>query len=74
LRKYHHAPGPALRTRVSSRLARHFYAAPLQLPGTNPMVSFTFDDVPKSAVTVGAPMLEEYDARGAFQVAGGLVD
>jgi len=25
------------------------------------MVSFTFDDVPKSAATVGAPMLEEYN-------------
>ena len=38
------------------------------------MVSFTFDDVPKSAATVGAPMLEEYGARGTFYVAGGLVD
>ena len=38
------------------------------------MVSFTFDDVPKSAATVGAPMLEQYDARGTFYVAGGLMD
>lgn len=38
------------------------------------MVSFTFDDVPKSAATVGAPILEEYNARGTFYVAGGLVD
>ena len=38
------------------------------------MVSFTFDDTPKSAATVGAPILEEYDARGTFYVAGGLVD
>jgi hypothetical protein len=38
------------------------------------MVSFTFDDVPKSAATVGAPILEAYNARGTFYVAGGLVD
>jgi len=37
------------------------------------MVSFTFDDVPKSAATLGASMLEEYDARGTFYVASGLV-
>ncbi len=64
----------ALRERVSNRLARHFCAAPFQLSGTGPMVSFTFDDVPKSAATVGAPIIEEYNARGTFYVAGGLVD
>jgi peptidoglycan/xylan/chitin deacetylase (PgdA/CDA1 family) len=55
-------------------LARHFSAVPLELPNTGPMVSFTFDDVPKSAATVGAPMLEEYDGRGTFYIAGSLVD
>jgi peptidoglycan/xylan/chitin deacetylase (PgdA/CDA1 family) len=55
-------------------LARHLHAAPFQLPGTSPMVSFTFDDVPKSAATVGAPILEEYNARGTFYVSGALVD
>ena len=38
------------------------------------MVSFTFDDVPKSAVANGAPILEEYGARGTFYISGGLVD
>jgi peptidoglycan/xylan/chitin deacetylase (PgdA/CDA1 family) len=38
------------------------------------MVSFTFDDAPKSAATIGAPILEEYDARGTFYISGGLVD
>src|SRR3979411_1004447 len=64
----------ALRARVSNRLARHLRAAPFRLRNTSPMVSFTFDDVPKSAATVGAPILEEYDARGTFYVSGGLVD
>ncbi len=38
------------------------------------MVSFTFDDTPKSAAAVGVPILEAYDARATFYVAGGLVD
>ncbi len=37
------------------------------------MVSFTFDDVPKSAATVGAPILEEYGGRATFYIAGSLV-
>jgi peptidoglycan/xylan/chitin deacetylase (PgdA/CDA1 family) len=69
-----HPAWPALRARVSNRLARHFRAAPFLLNGTGPMVSFTFDDVPKSAATAGAPILEEYGARGTFYIAGGLVD
>jgi len=69
-----HGGWSALRARVSNRLAQHLGAAPFQLPDTGPMVSFTFDDVPKSAATVGAPMLEQYDARGTFYVAGGLMD
>ena len=69
------SPGwSALRTRVSNRLARHFGAAPFKLSGSGPMVSFTFDDIPKSAASVGAPLLEEYDARGTFYVSGALVD
>jgi peptidoglycan/xylan/chitin deacetylase (PgdA/CDA1 family) len=64
----------ALKARVSNRLARHLYIAPLRLPGTSPMVSFTFDDVPESAATVGAAILEESNARGTFYISGGLVD
>jgi peptidoglycan/xylan/chitin deacetylase (PgdA/CDA1 family) len=69
-----HPGWSALKARISNRLARHIRTAPFRLPGTNPMVSFTFDDVPKSAATVGAPILEEYDARGTFYISGGLVD
>jgi len=62
------------KARVSNRLARHLFAAPLQLNGTQPMVSFTFDDIPVSAATVGAPMLEDYGGRGTFYIAGSLVN
>ena len=64
----------ALRARVSNRLARHLRAAPFRLHNTSPMVSFTFDDIPKTAATVGASIVEEYNARGTFYVSGGLVD
>jgi peptidoglycan/xylan/chitin deacetylase (PgdA/CDA1 family) len=63
-----------LRARISNRLARHLFAAPMQLKSGQPMVSFTFDDIPMSAATVGAPMLEDYGGRGTFYVAGGLVN
>jgi peptidoglycan/xylan/chitin deacetylase (PgdA/CDA1 family) len=36
------------------------------------VVSFTFDDVPRSAYLRGAPLLEEVDARGTFYVAARL--
>jgi peptidoglycan/xylan/chitin deacetylase (PgdA/CDA1 family) len=68
-----HPGWSALKARVSNRLARHLCTAPFQMPDTRAMVSFTFDDVPKSAATVGAPMLEEYSARGTFYISGGLV-
>src|ERR1700759_3515022 len=63
----------ALRARVGNRLVRHFGTVPFRMRNKRPMVSFTFDDVPKTAATVGAPLLEEYDARGTFYIAGDLV-
>ncbi len=59
--------------RLSHRLAMHFGVAPLRLAGDQPVVSFTFDDVPRSAATLGAEILEDHGARGTFYVAGGLV-
>src|SRR3954453_1915913 len=64
----------ALKARVSNRLARDFFGTPLHLPADQPMVSFTFDDVPESAATIGAPMLEQQGGRGTFYVSGGLVN
>jgi peptidoglycan/xylan/chitin deacetylase (PgdA/CDA1 family) len=63
----------AFAARVSNRLARHFFAVPHRLPANNPMVSYTFDDIPDSAANVGAPMLEQFGGRGTFYISGGLV-
>ena len=63
-----------VKARLANRLARHLFAAPLKLKSKQPMVSFTFDDIPRSAATIGAPMLEEFGGLGTFYVAGGLVN
>jgi peptidoglycan/xylan/chitin deacetylase (PgdA/CDA1 family) len=69
-----HPVWSSLKARIGNRLARHLRAQPFKLNNDGPMVSFTFDDAPISAATRGAGMLEEYDARGTFYVAGGLAD
>lgn len=69
-----HTTWPEIKARASNRLARHLRAASFRWPNEAPMVSFTFDDVPKSATTVGAAILDDYNARGTFYIAGGLVD
>jgi peptidoglycan/xylan/chitin deacetylase (PgdA/CDA1 family) len=62
------------RAKVGHRLAMHLRVDLFRLRNSMPMVSFTFDDLPKSAVTTGAQMLEANGARGTFYVAGSLVD
>jgi peptidoglycan/xylan/chitin deacetylase (PgdA/CDA1 family) len=64
----------SLKLRINNRLARHLHATPFKLRNERPMVSFTFDDAPVSAATIGARLIEEYTARGTFYVAGGLAD
>jgi peptidoglycan/xylan/chitin deacetylase (PgdA/CDA1 family) len=61
------------RVKVSHRLAMHVQVERFRLRNALPMVTFTFDDLPKSAATVGADILESYGARGTFYVSGGLV-
>jgi peptidoglycan/xylan/chitin deacetylase (PgdA/CDA1 family) len=64
----------SLKASINNRLVRHLRTAPFKLRNAGPMVSFTFDDAPISAATVGATMLETYNARGTFYLSGGLVD
>jgi peptidoglycan/xylan/chitin deacetylase (PgdA/CDA1 family) len=69
-----HPVWSTIKARIGNKLARHLRATPFTLRNNGPMVSFTFDDAPVSAVTRGAAMLEEYHARGTFYVSGGLID
>jgi peptidoglycan/xylan/chitin deacetylase (PgdA/CDA1 family) len=66
-------PMSEARARFSHRMAMHLCVEPFQMRNATPMVSFTFDDVPKSAATVGAAILEAHDAHGTFYVIGSQV-
>src|SRR5579872_3755759 len=58
--------------RVNNRLARHLCTLPFRMRNPYPMVSFTFDDFPESAATVGASLLEQHHAKATFYVSGNL--
>ena len=53
------------KARVGHRLAMHLHVDRFRLRNRTPMVSFTFDDLPKSAVTMGAGLLEALAGLGA---------
>src|SRR5438093_11827398 len=61
------------RAKVGHRLAMHLRVDLFRLRNSTRMVSFTFDDLPKSAVRTGAQMLEAHGARGTLYVSGSLV-
>jgi len=51
-------------------LRRNLFAKERRMRNARPIVTFTFDDFPRSAATRGAPILERYGARGTFYAAG----
>jgi peptidoglycan/xylan/chitin deacetylase (PgdA/CDA1 family) len=57
--------------KASRFLARNLCSKPLVVRTEQPLVSFTFDDVPVSACTTGAAILEKHGIRGTYYVAGG---
>jgi peptidoglycan/xylan/chitin deacetylase (PgdA/CDA1 family) len=50
------------KAKVSHRLAMYLRVDSFRLLNKTPMVSFTFDDIPKSAATTGARLLDEHGA------------
>src|SRR5262249_53443030 len=62
---------PMLRTRELFRsMAWKAVAKTVKMSNRRPVVSFTFDDFPRSAALNGARILERQDARGTFYAAG----
>jgi len=55
----------------SRYLARVVPTKPFRARNSRPIVSFTFDDVPNSALTNGARILDRHGIRGTFYVAPG---
>lgn len=62
----------SLKGKLRRRVARLTHRRPGRLELDGPVVSFTFDDAPDSAVLDGAAILEEAGARGTFYVCAGL--
>lgn len=58
--------------RLSRRAAVAWRTNLVPMHNARPMVSFTFDDVPASAATTGAAILEAQGVRGSYYVCGGL--
>lgn len=63
----------AVATVLRRLLLGRVHRRPARVPGGVRLVSFSFDDAPRSAVTTGAGLLEARGARGTFYVAPGLV-
>lgn len=67
---------PAPIDRFAGRLINKWIRATprriIQVPTHEPIVSFTFDDVPDSALRFGATILESHGVRGTFYISGGL--
>jgi len=61
-----------VRRRFREESAKRIRTRTVRAANPKPMISFTFDDVPVTAATEGAVMLERVGARGTFYVAGAL--
>jgi peptidoglycan/xylan/chitin deacetylase (PgdA/CDA1 family) len=51
----------------------YLHRRPLPINGHGPIVSFTFDDFPRSALHVGGEILSSYGARGTYFASLGLM-
>ena len=58
--------------KFDARLSQIVARAPRVLKTSGPIVSFTFDDIPASALR-GADLLESVGARGTFYIAAGML-
>lgn len=67
-----YSPASGLTGKLRRLAARTLGVAPLEIALEQTLVSFTFDDFPKSAATAGAPLLEAHGWRGTYFAAGGF--
>jgi peptidoglycan/xylan/chitin deacetylase (PgdA/CDA1 family) len=62
-----------LQSRYQRTLSAALFRRPFRLQNRVPLISFTFDDFPRSAVHSGARILKEFGARGTFYASFGLM-
>lgn len=63
-----------LADRIANRLVRALPGPRVGIAPARPVVSFTFDDAPRTSWTHGAPILETAGGRGTYYLAGGLIE
>ncbi|GGZ30593.1 polysaccharide deacetylase family protein [Asticcacaulis endophyticus] len=60
--------------KLRRRASKLIYRKRARLEGLKrPLITFSFDDAPQSALTEGARILEAYDARGTYFISTGLM-
>ena len=59
---------------VRRRMLSQLLSRRVTLGNAGPIVSFSFDDFPRTAFTVAAPILQGFGARGTYYVTPGLMD
>jgi peptidoglycan/xylan/chitin deacetylase (PgdA/CDA1 family) len=59
-----------LKTQLASLIGRHIRVRPAKLAGRRPVASISFDDFPKSAWTLGGPVLARHGVRGTYYTGG----
>ncbi len=67
------APWEPLRRYVARNSARIFYRRPKTIRLKKPIVSFTFDDFPRTALHTGGSILNKHGFAGTYYVALGLL-
>ena len=67
-------PSATLKAKLTRRLVPFRARRDLHFKLTRPVVSFTFDDFPRSAITGGSDQLEAEDWRATFYVSAGLAE
>ena len=62
---------PSLKGKLRRRLVRLRHRRPAPAGAPRPMISFAFDDAPRSAFRAGAQVLERHGVRGTYFVCAG---
>jgi len=62
-----------LRARYQARAARLFFRRPFTIQTQSPLISFTFDDFPRSSLLVGGCILQRCGLVGTYYVSLGLM-
>jgi peptidoglycan/xylan/chitin deacetylase (PgdA/CDA1 family) len=67
-----YAPNRSFPAKLARRLVQLRVVSPLLASPRRPIVSFTFDDFPRSAATTGADIIESFDGRATYYACSSL--